>query len=570
MTTLVVPGVRVEARFDVLPPLPAQAGILGAVGIVDRAPADGRLIGIARRSEIAELLGLGTEASMPEIVNAISNGISEILVAAVAGGARARLALPNADSDPAVMLMVRSPGAWANSLRAEVLGVPNSAGNLVRVTLRLQLNGTVVEQFDNLQILPGAPDNLFDVINTQSRYVVATDAGFANSLPADGTFTFNSDGDPIPVTVDGGAANFIELLPVDGVDPNGLSVVIDTDAGTTDIQVLQGGLKESFSDLNMDPDSEQYLPFVLLQSSNYIRVRVLSSFVNPDGTVNVAVALPALTPGPLAFTQGTSPTVAQYQAAIDRLGDDTRIDLILASIEPQRSNSDVHQIHQALTAHAVAQADNGAPRIAFGSVTPSEQNDLDRIRDHSAAVRNRRFVLVAPAGAHGAVAGMIGRMTPQFSPTFKPVPLHGIPPATYRESQLNRLLGPTTNLLVVQNRAGRGVVVLKGINTIGDQISVSRVADLCIRETKAISENFIGQLNTEDARIALRQQLIATFTRLERDNALVPSADGTDPAFLVDVYSTQTDFAQGIVRIDIAVRPVRAIDYIYATIRVKN
>jgi len=38
----------------------------------------------------------------------------------------------------------------------------------------------------------------------------------------------------------------------------------------------------------------------------------------------------------------------------------------------------------------------------------------------------------------------------------------------------------------------------------------------------------------------------------------------------VDVYSTQTDFAQGIVRIDIAVRPVRAIDYIYATIRVKN
>ncbi len=564
MTTLVVPGVRVEARFDVLPPLPAQAGILGVVGIVDRAPADGRLIGITRRSEIAELLGPGTEASMPEIVHAISNGISEILVASVNGGARARLSLPNADSDPAVMLTVRSPGSWANDLRAEVLGVANSEGNLVRVTLRLQLNGIVVEQFDNLQILPGAPDDLFTVINNQSRYIVATDAGFANNLPADGTFNFNSEGDPIPVTVDGGAGNFIELLPMDGVDPNGLSVVIDTDAGVTDIQVLQGGLKESYTDLNMDPDSEKYLPFVLLQSSNYIRVRVLSSFAD------VADALPALTPGPQAFSAGTSPTVAQYQAAIDRLADDTRIDLILAAIEPKRANGEVHQIHQALAAHAVAQADNGAPRIAFGSVTLDEQGDLDRIRDHSAAVRNRRFVLVSPAGAHGAVAGMIGRLAPQFSPTFKTIPLHGIPPATYRESQLNRLLGPTTNLLVVQNRAGRGVVVLKGINTIGDQISVSRVADLCIRETKAISENFIGQLNTEDARIALKQQLIATFTRLERANALVPSTDGSDPAFLVDVYSTQTDFAQGIVRIDIAVRPVRAIDYIYATIRVKN
>jgi len=68
----------------------------------------------------------------------------------------------------------------------------------------------------------------------------------------------------------------------------------------------------------------------------------------------------------------------------------------------------------------------------------------------------------------------------------------------------------------------------------------------------------------------LKQQLIATFTRLERSGALVPSTDGTDPAFLVDVYSTQLDFAQGNVRIDIAVRPVRAIDFVYATIRVKN
>jgi hypothetical protein len=165
---------------------------------------------------------------------------------------------------------------------------------------------------------------------------------------------------------------------------------------------------------------------------------------------------------------------------------------------------------------------------------------------------------------------MIGRMNQQESPTFKPVPLHGIAPSSYRESQLNRLLGKTTNALVVQDRAGRGVVVLRGLDTTGDQISVTRVADQAIRETKAISENFIGQLNSQDARIALKQQIVATFTRMERAGALVPSTDGSDPAFVVDVYSTQTDFAQGIVRIDIAVRPVRAIDYIYATIRVKN
>ncbi len=96
------------------------------------------------------------------------------------------------------------------------------------------------------------------------------------------------------------------------------------------------------------------------------------------------------------------------------------------------------------------------------------------------------------------------------------------------------------------------------------------MADQAIRETKAISENFIGELNSEQARTALKQQLVATLTRMERAGALVPSTDGKDPAFIVDVYSTQLDFAQGIVRVDIAVRPVRAVDYIYATIRVKN
>ena len=215
-------------------------------------------------------------------------------------------------------------------------------------------------------------------------------------------------------------------------------------------------------------------------------------------------------------------------------------------------------------------ADAGAPRIAFGSVTSAEQKDLAKIRDHAALVRNRRFVLVSPAGAAGAVAGMIGRMDPQDAPTFKGLSLFGIPPAIYRESELNLLLGPGTNALVVQDRAGHGVIVLKGIDTTGDQISVTRVADECIRETKATAENFIGQLNTEAARIALKQQLVATFTRLEREGALVPSTDGKDPAFVVDVFSTQQDFAQGIVRVEIAVRPVRSIDYIYATIRVKN
>jgi hypothetical protein len=312
----------------------------------------------------------------------------------------------------------------------------------------------------------------------------------------------------------------------------------------------------------MDPDDDRYLPHVLANESRLVRFTPLSSFT--------ANALPAATATPVEFADGQSPTVQQYQDAIDELANDPRIDLVLASVDAVRPTAEVRQIHQALAAHAVAMAENAAPRIAFGSITTSEAASLDQIREHSALVRNRRFVLVAPPGAEGAVAGMVGRLNPQDSPTFKSVPLFGVTPSRYRESELNRLLGATTNLLVVQERVGRGVVVLRGLDTSGDQISVTRVADIAIRETKAISENFIGQLNSAEARLALRQQIVATFTRMEREGSLVPSTDGQDPAFLVDVYSTQLDFAQGIVRVDIAIRPVRSIDFIYATIRVKN
>jgi len=313
----------------------------------------------------------------------------------------------------------------------------------------------------------------------------------------------------------------------------------------------------------MNPDSASYLPYVLLAQSRFVFVQLANS-------LPAAQALPVATSQPEPFTGGTSPDLAAYQDAINLLADDPRISLIFASVEPTRTNAEVRQIHQALLGHAVDMANRAAPCIAFGSVTANEQGDLGRVRDHAAALRNRRFVLVSPAGAEGAVAGMVGQMRPQDSPTFKGPQLLDLAPATYRESELNRLLGPDFSLCVVETRAGHGTVVLKGIDLTGDQISVTRVADLCIRESKAISENFIGQLNTEDARAALRQQIIATFTRLERENALVRSTDGKDPAFIVDVYSTQLDFAQGIVRVDIAVRPVRAIDYVYATIRVKN
>ncbi len=566
MSTLVVPGVRVEARFDVLPPLPAPSGILGVAAIVDRPPNPIKLIGVTKPAEIAGLLGPGTIASAPEIVHALANGAAEIVVSPVSGGSAASLTLRNANNDPAVILRARSNGEWAEAIHVDVTSVTDSNSDPVRVSIRLLINGRAVEEFPDLLVNSGDPADLFDTINRRSVYVVAVDPGLQNAVPAAGTYAVAADGTPVAVPVDGTTNTLFSIIPdPDLSDAAGLSVTIAAPAADRiEVRTFRNGaLVEEFTRLTMDPDSANFLPAVLLSSSQFINVIQANSLTGTD-------RLPSALTAPTPLTGGSSPNSNAYRDAIDRLGEDTRINLVLASVEPQRTSGFRSGIHQFLGAHAVAQTDQGSPRIAFGSVTSSDQSDLDDIRDHAATVRNRRFVLVSPAGADGAVAGLVSRLNPQDSPTFKPVPLFGIQPAEYTGSQLNRLLGPTHNVLVVQQRRGRGVIVLRGLDTSGDQISVTRVADSAIREVKAISENFIGQLNTDDARIALRQQIVATFTRMERAGALVPSTDGEDPAFMVDVYSTQQDFAQGIVRIDVAVRPVRAIDYIYATIRVKN
>jgi len=156
------------------------------------------------------------------------------------------------------------------------------------------------------------------------------------------------------------------------------------------------------------------------------------------------------------------------------------------------------------------------------------------------------------------------------SPTFKGVPVLRGAPGKFRESELRKLVDPVTgNVLVVQRHQSRGVIVVKGVASNGWQINVTRTADQAVREIKKIAEGFIGELNDEANRTALGQQVTAFLLRLERDGAIVPSADGADPAFVSRVYATPLDFAQGIVRIDLAIRPVRAIDYVYATLRVK-
>jgi hypothetical protein len=362
----------------------------------------------------------------------------------------------------------------------------------------------------------------------------------------------------------------LELVPAPGAaGPLAVSVAHDTSSldratAVINLNVFVGSeLAETFANLTLDPDDANYLPRALEGSA---LLRGLDLFVR---TRTTSFPRDLVKPAQLAV-RGASPTPDDYLSALERLESSEEVDLVIASVNNQfdKADADIRSIHQMVVAHCTKMADVARNRIGLGSVTRAETGAVPQMLDHANDVRSEYFILTAPTGTEAAVAGLLGRQNYFESPTFKTVASLDAPAGRYTDAQLTQLI--TGNVLVVNSRRNVGNIVVKGILTNGRQVNVQRTANKAVRDVKAICDKYIGLLNNEGTRNALRQQVYALLFQMERDGALVPSTDGKDPAFKVEVYSTQADFANGVVRVDIAVRPVRAIDYVYARILVKN
>jgi hypothetical protein len=356
---------------------------------------------------------------------------------------------------------------------------------------------------------------------------------------------------------DAGKANTAELASRKiGVVGNNIEVSVEkgTDENTVRLLASDGEVFEVFDNLAMDPKSDRYLVNYVDQSSTLLTAKNLrSSSEFPKNN-------PVPAKGKLKGGKDPGlPSKEGFEAALEKLEAEPNLDMVLACDVSDPA------IHAVIEAHCANMSDEAMGRIGIGTVGKGE--DIKDIIKRTERLSSDRFVLVAPYGVAGVVAGLISRLSYFESPTFKPV--RGISELEryYTPSQLRQLL--TAGILPLQAQRGRGIIVVKGITTSKEQVSVIRTVDHAVRLVKGIGDMFIGTLNSPSGRSALREKLTEVLIRMEREGAIVPSTDLTEPAFVVDVYSSELDFAQGIVRVDLAVRPVRAIDYIYATIAVQ-
>ncbi|MCH9683416.1 MAG: phage tail sheath protein [Deltaproteobacteria bacterium] len=481
---------------------------------------------------------------MPEAQQAFQNGVFELVVVDMESTtADAASVVLQVEGSSYLTVSARARGTRPNDL--EIRLTPQGEG----YEMRLLEDGETLELYRNVSVLPG-----------DRGYIV----------------TVLDEGDS-EIGVQAPSVTLESFLAATNLDPTGgpADALVATIAGQVEfrVEVVTGlplAISEDAAGIHFTRDGNELFLVPAVDGAQSLGDLRDALATEPGVTVNVV--LPAAT-GVLAG--GVDASEAEYVDALTLLEDVADVDMVAAALQDHGSvdNARASGIYSAIISHCELMSADARGRIGFGQVSadapePADGSDTDPLDVEMAdLLRSDRFVLLAPHGALGAAAGRIGSLPYYQSPTFKTLSgLGDFRPALRVEQQRQYL---QQSMVPIAEVPGRGISVVRGLTTDGDQINVRRIADRAVRGVRVIGELFIGKLNTEDGRNALKQKLTEFLLQMQAEDAIVPSTDGTDPAFKLDVYSSQSDFAQGIVRVDLAVRPVRAIDFIYATVLVQ-
>jgi len=348
----------------------------------------------------------------------------------------------------------------------------------------------------------------------------------------------------------GEGGNNIKLVIMKGKEENSLRVEI--------FDQNNPAKPEIYDNLSLTKENPLFVESAINESSKLINVTLLAEPGNDSMPVFGEVSLSG---GSLGL-----PKKKNYEDALEQLELENEVELVYVC-----DNWDP-EIHAIVAAHCTNMSLSDetkplGPRIGLGTVGPNEP--VEKIVKRTENLNSDHFILVGPYGVAGAVAGLISKLDYFESPTYKT--LTGLDKLERRYTPSEQMALLRAGIVPVDAVRGKGIIVIKGITTSLQQISVMRITNRAVRGVKNICDLFIGTLNNARGRLSLRERITGFFIGMEREGALVPSTDleNPKPAFLVDVYSSPEDFAQGIVRTDIAVRPVRAMDYIYANINVQ-
>lgn len=270
-------------------------------------------------------------------------------------------------------------------------------------------------------------------------------------------------------------------------------------------------------------------------------------------------------------TNGTQTT--PYDTALALLANET-VNLVLVAGEDVTAGDMVRSLKTHLTATATTHKEriglvgcNGSIDVA--TITGAKSSLVDD---------TGRLIYVAPgaivvkrdpatgdetteklSGAYtaAAVAGLLSSLPVQTSPTNKTINLSGLA-VKFNQGQLETLV--KANVLTIEQREGLRVV--KGITTATNkawsQITTRRIVDYAIYGVRAACNPYIGKLNNDRVRSAMKATIDGFLTRMVESEALL--------GYQLNVSATRAQEIAGQAIVEMTVRPTFSIDYILVTI----
>ncbi|HEX4864398.1 MAG TPA: phage tail sheath C-terminal domain-containing protein [Acidimicrobiales bacterium] len=544
MPETILPGVTIEVRAEgLIVPLGITVGNLGVVGTASKGPISTPVI-LGSFAEARAAFGdydpWNQGAAELTLVRALElafdHGATTAIAVRVADttsaskAAKAQLTLKSASGD-CVDLAAKSEGTWGNDIQVNV-AVPADGNAFVEDETvtggKLGHHPVVPSALNRIRVKPGGggPEQSLQIL-----YDPAAPTPGQVSVKSDGTLTFG--------TAPGGSDAVLASYMVDHSQAAKVTIRYQN---TEETYLVVNG-----DDLIHDLTNSALVSGAAKANSKEIPLASAGgSFSRLAGGANGAGG-------------------AKYKEdGLDKLLDQEAHIIVAAGKDDLAAGSDLANHCQVASSDTLKR-----DRIAIvGS------GDLSKVAGHN--LNSDRVVFVAPgitvsdnaavppvdvtlpgSYAAAAVAGLLASQEPHISLTNKVLSVDGLE-KIYTLPELRQLV--QARVLALEKREGFRIV--KGITTSTDtafaQITTRRIVDYAKFGVRSAANPFIGKLNNERVRDALRSSINSVLSDMVHAEML--------ESYELSVSATRPQEIRGIVQVTMVLRPTFSIDFIQVTI----
>lgn len=434
------------------------------------------------------------------------------------------------------------------------VAVPRAAGEFVAT-----INGTQPGYDYTANSSTDGPSALFTAAENGSNGAVVQNGNATSS-----TTGFTAGVDAVAAVFDIAAgAGFIRLTAtMPGTNANAWAVGV---SGRVDLTISLAGVVETWRDVSTDPAT-----FAAIMNGGHPSYAYPNLASTGGGSNLFSIALAGAgaqvdenaSAGQTAGgANGAAATATNHQSGLDALlTEDVQIVVLAGQGAP-----DMTSILQAHVQNASTDIIKRERIGVIGSVRSAARTDLV-----APAQDEGRLVFVGPGirtteasglpvtlpGTYtaAAIAGLISSLDPHASPTNKTIVAGGLQ-TPFDGTDLEQLV--LGRVLALEVRQG-AVKVVRGItsstNPAWTQITTRRIVDFARNGTRAAADPFIGKLNNERVRAALKGSINSHLADMTEREML--------RAYTLDVTATRDQEIRGIAQVTMVVQPTFSIDYI--------